>query len=108
MGIVDDNEGRADQLVGIYPSLRRFAAVVGSSDMSPDDLVHDAIVAVLKSDRLALVSGASAETSRRLKQSKEGERLNCEAGEDPEQVHPGQTLEQFPDVVDEGCSGPEP
>ena len=34
-------------LLAIYPSLRRFAAVVGPSEVPPDDLVHDAIVATL-------------------------------------------------------------
>lgn len=36
------------RLLTAYPPVRRFAAVVGSADVSPDDLVHDAIVAVLK------------------------------------------------------------
>lgn len=35
-------------LESIYPSLRQFAAVAGSADVAPDDLVHDAIVAVLR------------------------------------------------------------
>lgn len=34
-------------LLAIYPALRRFAAVVGPAEVPPDDLVHDAIVAVL-------------------------------------------------------------
>jgi DNA-directed RNA polymerase specialized sigma24 family protein len=34
-------------LLAMYPSLRRFAAVVGPAEVPPDDLVHDAIVAVL-------------------------------------------------------------
>ena len=38
---------RDERLLAAYPSARRFAAVVGSADVSPDDLVHDAIVAVL-------------------------------------------------------------
>lgn len=37
----------------LYPSLRRFAAVVGDLDMDPDDLVQDALVATL--DRHDLV-----------------------------------------------------
>ncbi len=31
----------------LYPRLRRFAAVVGDSDMEPDDLVQDALASVL-------------------------------------------------------------
>ncbi len=31
----------------IYPKLRRFAAVVADLDIDPDDLVHDAVAAVL-------------------------------------------------------------
>lgn len=41
----------AATLESIYPSLRRFAAVAGSADVAPDDLVHDAIVAVLRSGK---------------------------------------------------------
>lgn len=33
-----------------YGELRRFAAVAAPSEMAPDDLVHDAIVAVLRSN----------------------------------------------------------
>ncbi len=42
-----DDEWRG-RLLSVYPSLRRFAAVVGSADMAPDDLVHDAIVAAIR------------------------------------------------------------
>ena len=49
-----------ERLLAIYPSLRRFAAVIGSSDMSPDDLVHDAIVAALKRGRLNHVDDVEA------------------------------------------------
>jgi RNA polymerase sigma-70 factor (ECF subfamily) len=65
-----------DRLLAVYPSLRRFAAVVGSADMAPDDLVHDAIVSALRGGglaraddleaylRRAIVNGASNERRR--------------------------------------------
>ena len=37
----------------LYPSLRRFAAVVGSVDIDPDDLVQDALVRALRRGPLA-------------------------------------------------------
>ena len=74
MGAVEEPwNGR---LLSVYPSLRRFAAVVGSADMCPDDLVHDAIVSALRGGglaraddveaylRRAIVNGASNERRR--------------------------------------------
>lgn len=52
MADVDGTEEWRQRLRDAYPSLRRFAAVVGSSDMAPDDLVHDAIAAALSSGGL--------------------------------------------------------
>jgi RNA polymerase sigma-70 factor (ECF subfamily) len=46
MGDVDDDL-RA-RLVAAYPTIRRFAAVVGPADVEPDDLVQDAFVRVLR------------------------------------------------------------
>jgi len=37
----------------LYPSLRRFAAVVADLDMDPDDLVHDALAATLRRQNLS-------------------------------------------------------
>ena len=37
----------------LYPSLRRFAAVVARSEHDPDDLVHDALLNTLRTRRLA-------------------------------------------------------
>lgn len=47
------NDGSADEpsdafLVRIYPSLRRFAAVVAPPEIAPDDLVQDALVGLLR------------------------------------------------------------
>ena len=36
-----------DLFVELYPSLRRFAAVVGDDDMEPDDLVQEALTSAL-------------------------------------------------------------
>jgi len=36
----------------LYPSLRRFAAVVGPLEVEPDDLVQEAVVRVLRRERL--------------------------------------------------------
>jgi RNA polymerase sigma factor (sigma-70 family) len=46
MGDVDEDlRGR---LAAAYPTIRRFAAVVGPADVEPDDLVQDAFVRVLR------------------------------------------------------------
>jgi RNA polymerase sigma-70 factor (ECF subfamily) len=37
----------------LYPSLRRFAAVAAPSDLDPDDLLQEALVAVLRARRLS-------------------------------------------------------
>ena len=37
----------------LYPSLRRFAAVVAPSDVEPEDLLQDALVATLRRHRFA-------------------------------------------------------
>ena len=72
----DVEEPWSGRLLSVYPSLRRFAAVVGSADMCPDDLVHDAIVSALRNGglaraedveaylRRAIVNGASNERRR--------------------------------------------
>jgi RNA polymerase sigma-70 factor (ECF subfamily) len=46
-GDVDEEPSEA-LLLRLYPSLRRFAAVVAPPEVAPDDLVHDALVAVLR------------------------------------------------------------
>lgn len=49
-----------ERLLSVYPSLRRFAGVVGSPETSPDDLVHDAIVSVLRGGGLDHVDDLEA------------------------------------------------
>ena len=44
----DSEEAIEETLVRLYPSLRRFAAVVAPPEVAPDDLVHDAVVALLR------------------------------------------------------------
>jgi DNA-directed RNA polymerase specialized sigma24 family protein len=39
----------ARDFVRLYPRLRAFARVIADADMDPNDLVHDALVAVLQS-----------------------------------------------------------
>jgi DNA-directed RNA polymerase specialized sigma24 family protein len=38
---------------GLYPALRRFAAVAAPADMEPDDLLQEALVHVLRSHALS-------------------------------------------------------
>ncbi len=45
---VAEEEPSEALLVGLYPSLRRFAAVVAPPEVAPDDLVQDALVAILR------------------------------------------------------------
>jgi RNA polymerase sigma-70 factor (ECF subfamily) len=44
----------------LYPSLRRFAAVVGSADIDPDDLVQDALMRALRRGPLTDLNHPSA------------------------------------------------
>jgi DNA-directed RNA polymerase specialized sigma24 family protein len=45
----DDEETIQECLARLYPSMRRFAAVVAPREVAPDDLLHDALVALLRS-----------------------------------------------------------
>ena len=49
-----------DLIRALYPSLRRFAAVVGSADIDPDDLVQDALMRVLRRHPLTELDNPSA------------------------------------------------
>ena len=44
----------------LYPSLRRFAAVVGDDDMEPDDLVQEVLASALRQGPLAQLDDAGA------------------------------------------------
>ena len=74
LGVMDavDEQWR-DRLLSVYPSLRRFAGVVGSADMSPDDLVHDAIVSALRGGGLARADDVEAYLRRAI--------VNCASNE---------------------------
>jgi DNA-directed RNA polymerase specialized sigma24 family protein len=50
----------------LYPSLRRFAAVVGPAEVDPDDLVQDALVRVLGSGSLARLDNPAAYLRRTM------------------------------------------
>lgn len=49
-----------DLIRELYPSLRRFAAVVGSADIDPDDLVQDALMRALRRGPLTDLEHPSA------------------------------------------------
>ena len=49
-----------DLIRELYPSLRRFAAVVGSADIDPDDLVQDALMRALRRGPLTDLDHPSA------------------------------------------------
>jgi len=57
-GLIGDAEERL--IADLYGPLRRFAGVVGSFEMDPDDLVQEAIVRVLRTKRLADLENPSA------------------------------------------------
>lgn len=54
VGEAATNEGSTDAALfrRLYPSLRQFAAVTGSVDVEPDDLVQEAVARTLRSHRL--------------------------------------------------------
>ena len=55
------------RLVGeLYPSLRRFAAVVSPWDLDPDDVLHGALVAVLRGRRLHVADDPGAYARRAI------------------------------------------
>ena len=65
MSEVISDEDRA--LVGeLYNDARRFAAVVAPWDMDPDDVLHGALVGVMRSGRLAGVQNPAAYLRRAI------------------------------------------
>ncbi len=50
----------------LYPSLRRFAAVVGPAEVEPDDLVQEALVRVLERTTLSALDSPSAYLRRSI------------------------------------------
>lgn len=50
----------------LYPSLRRFAAVVGPAEVEPDDLVHEALVRVLERTPFTELDAPSAYLRRTM------------------------------------------
>ena len=51
---------------GLYPSLRAFAAVTGSVDVEPDDLVQEAVARTLRHHRLVDLDDAGAYLRRAI------------------------------------------
>lgn len=50
----------------IYPSLRRFAAVVGAADIEPDDLVQEGLLRALRRGRLTDLGNPGAYVRRAI------------------------------------------
>lgn len=50
----------SDLIRQLYPTLRRFAAVVAAGDVEPDDLVQQALVKTLRSHRLTELTHPAA------------------------------------------------
>jgi DNA-directed RNA polymerase specialized sigma24 family protein len=46
------NERERKLIAALYPALRRIAAVAGSVDIEPDDLVQEALMRVLRTSRM--------------------------------------------------------
>ncbi|HWL41538.1 MAG TPA: sigma-70 family RNA polymerase sigma factor [Ilumatobacter sp.] len=53
-------------LLRLYPSLRRFAAVVAPPEVAPDDLVHDALVLMLRRGPISSVAEPGAYLRRSM------------------------------------------
>ena len=56
----------ASLFASLYPSLRQFAAVTGSVDQEPDDLVQEAVARTLRSHRLVDLDDAGAYLRRAI------------------------------------------
>lgn len=53
-------------LVGLYPALRRFAAVVAPPEVAPDDLVQDVLVALLRGGPVSRLDDPGAYARRSM------------------------------------------
>lgn len=61
---IDEDERRLVR--ELYPSLRRFAAVVGPAEIEPDDLVQEALVRVLERRSLSELDAPAAYLRRSM------------------------------------------
>lgn len=67
MELLSRTESEEWQIVDeIYPVLRRFAAMVAPSDLEPDDLLQEALVAVLRRRRLSELDHPAAYLRRTI------------------------------------------
>jgi len=67
VGIVGQVDQADAQIVGeLYPALRRFAAVVAPWDMDPDDVLHGALVDVLRGRELRTLDDPAAYLRRAI------------------------------------------
>ncbi len=55
---------------GLYPTLRRFTAMVADLDMDPDDLVQEALAATLQLHRLSELDQPAAYLKRTIVSSR--------------------------------------
>ena len=60
----------------LYGPLRKFAAVVASSDVDPDDLVHDAFANVMRTRRLGEIEFPEAYLRRAILNGARNDRRN--------------------------------
>ena len=90
----------AELVRGLYPELRRFAAVVAPWDVDPDDALHGALVGVLQTRRLgsldnpgaylrrAIVNHVSSELRNRRTRRSTLRRLEAEIRENTATAYP--------------------
>ncbi|MGL5827595.1 MAG: RNA polymerase sigma factor [Nocardioides sp.] len=90
----------------VYPGLRRFAAVVGTHDTDPDDLVQEALVKTLRRGSLHRLAAPSAYLRRTIlnlvADSKRAayRRTKAMVLIDQDQQHIGQTMPALPEALD--------
>lgn len=63
-----EEEARREEaiLLALYPGLRRFAAVVAPRELAPDDVVHDALVSVLRAGPISRLTDPAAYLRRAI------------------------------------------
>jgi RNA polymerase sigma-70 factor (ECF subfamily) len=67
MGLLSRTEPDEWHLIdGMYPALRRFAAVTAPSDLDPDDLLQEALVMVLRKGKLSELDHPAAYLRRTI------------------------------------------
>ena len=80
----------AEIFAALYPSLRRYAAVVGALSDNPDDLVQEAVARTLATTSLRELRSASAYLRRAISNRR------CR----------GEQISRIEQLGDDGCHGP--